>query len=186
MRTLALLVGLTFLWSAPSWASEAPKPRISGLTLSFEEDRLLASFGLRHGFEEFLRERIESGLSTTIYYELDLVRDRQFWRFWLRREVQSNRLEITAKYDVLTMEYRVNLKLDDKLIDSRIFQDLNGVERAMTVILDLPAFSLGDREQAQPLTLRVRGNLGSRTILSLVPTSITTDWAESRRFFVPR
>ncbi len=186
MRSLAVLVGLTFLWSTLTWASEAPKPRISGLTLSFEDGRILTSFGLRHGFEEFLRERIESGLSTTIFYDLDLVRDRQFWRFWVRRQVQANRLEITAKFDVLTMEYRVNFKLGDKLIDSRIFQDLDGVERAMTRILDLPAFSFGDREQAQPLTLRVRANLGSRTILSLVPTSITTDWAESRRFFAPR
>ena len=186
MRSLAVLVGLTFLWSASLWASEAPKPRISGLTLTFEGDRVLTSFGLRHGFDEFLRERIESGLATTVFYELDLVRDRQFWRFWIRRQVRRNRLEVTAKYDVLTMEYRVNFKLDDKLIDSRIFQDLAGVERAMTSVLDLPAFTLEDKDRAEPLTLRVRADLGSRTILSLVPTRITTDWAESSRFFVPR
>ena len=96
MRSLAVLVGLTFLWSTASWASEAPKPRISGLTLSFEEGRVLTSFGLRHGFDEILRERIESGLPTTLFYELSLVRDRQFWRFWVRRQVRENRLEITA------------------------------------------------------------------------------------------
>ena len=84
------------------------------------------------------------------------------------------------------MEYRVNFKLDDKLIDSRIFQDLSGVERAMTRILDLPAFDLSAEDRAEPLTLRVRADLGSRTILSLVPTRITSDWAESRRFFAPR
>lgn len=186
MRSLAVLVGLTILWSTFAWASDAPKPRISGLTLTFEGNRVLASFGLRHGFDDFLRDRIESGLSTTVVYELDLVRDRRFWRFWIRRQVEADLLEVTAKYDVLTMEYRVNFKLDGKLIDSRIFQDLTGVERAMTRIIDLPVFTLDARARAEPLALRVRADLGSRTILSLVPTRITTDWAESARFFAPR
>ena len=170
------------LWAPRGDASDTPKPRIAGLAVAFDGPRVLVGFGLRHAFDERLRERIEAGLATSIVYELQLVRER---RWWFDRKVKSSRLEVTAKYDALTMEYRVNFMLDGKLTDSRIFQELEGLKRAMTRILDLPAFSL-DRGRQQEITLRVRADLGSRTWLSLVPTRITTDWAESRRFVPSR
>lgn len=171
------------LWPFPAVADDSPKPRIAGLTTSFEGSRVLVDFALRHAFDERLRERIEAGLTTTITYELQITRDR---RWWLDRTVDSSRLEVTAKYDALTMEFRVNFLFDGKLMDSRIFQELEGVERAMTRIVELPAFSLEDNRSGREVTLRVRADLGSRTWFSLVPTRITTDWAESRRFIPAR
>ncbi|MCH9651774.1 MAG: DUF4390 domain-containing protein [Deltaproteobacteria bacterium] len=185
MRALAALVGLvltSLLWTLPSTAADAPKPRIAGLSVSFEGPQVIVSFGLRHAFQSGLRERIESGLSTSVIYDIQLVRDR---KWWLNRKVLSSQLEVTAKYDVLTLEYRLNFKLNGKLIDSKIFQDLGLLERAMSQVVDLPAFVVERGENRREITLRVRADLGSRTIMSLIPTRITTDWAESRRFVPP-
>jgi len=179
-RPFALLglVLTVLLWAPQDHANDTPKPRIAGLAVAFDESRVLVGFGLRHAFGQHLQDRIEAGLATTIVYEFQLIRER---RWWFDRKVNTNRLEVTAKYDALTMEYRLNFMLDGKLMDSRIFQEVGGLERAMTRILDLPAFAL-DLDRREEVTLRVRADLGSRTWFSLVPTRITTDWAESRRF----
>jgi len=60
------------------------------------------------------------------------------------------------------------------------FEDLRDV---MTVVEKVPAFSLVGR-QGDRLRVRVRAELGTRTILFFIPTTRTTDWAESNRFVV--
>lgn len=181
MRRPFALLGLALaalFWLVQVHAADDPKPRISGLAVTFDGSHVVVAFGLRHAFDARMRERIEAGLATTVLYEMQLIRDRPWW---FDRKVDVSRLEVTAKYDALTMEYRVNFKLNDKLIDSRIFQDLDPLERAMTRVLDLPAFEFRLEADSREITLRVRADLGSRTWLSLVPTRITTAWAESRR-----
>lgn len=182
MRTPAFLFGLALLLTLPATSQVAPTPRISGLSFAFEQNEVHVSFALRNAFDAKMVERLESGLATTLVYDLELGRDR---RIWFDRIVASRRLEVSAKLDSLTNEYRVNYKLDGKLFDSRIFRDVAALESAMTRIIDLPAFTLGEHQRGEIVTLRVRADLGSRTWFSLIPTRVTTDWAESRRFVTP-
>lgn len=167
------------LWTA----ADAPKPQIERLALSLERATPQSSlveldFALAGGFGDELRERIESGLPTSIVYEMELVRER---RGWLDRTLARSTLEVSASYDAMTREYHIHHRLDDDLIDSQVAHDFAELERAMTELRDVPAFELARPLGRRPMRARVRADLGSRTWLSLIPVRIATDWAVSRR-----
>lgn len=175
----AVLLSLA-LWTA----AEAPKPQIEGLAMSLERSSPGGSsveldFALANALDGALRERIESGLPTTIVYEMQLVRER---RLWLDRKVLKSALEVTASYDAVTMEYHIHHRLDDKLIASQVVQDFVELRRSMTELEDVPAFLLEQPLGRRPVRVRVRADLGSRTWLSAIPVRVTTDWAETDRF----
>lgn len=176
MNITAALLAVT-LWTA----AEAHKPQIQGLALSLQtssSDSLVVEldFRLENALEGPLRERIESGLPTTILYEMHLVRER---RWWLDRKIVRSTLEVTASYDAVTMEYQIYHRLNDELIASRVVQDFAELRPAMTRIQNVPAFKLQYALGERPAVVRVRADLGSRTWLALVPVRITTEWAES-------
>jgi hypothetical protein len=172
------LVGCLLL--APrAWAEG---PRISPIQIAVDGDRVLAAFALRDGFDDRLRERIESGLPTSILYRIELQRDRKHW-YDLR--LQDNTLEVTAMFDAVARAYNVHFKLDGKLIESRTVHDLKAVEEAMTQLGPIPVFQITGLPRGWRLLLEVQAEMGSRTILSFIPATLKTDWKESPKFRIP-
>ncbi len=178
--TIALLLSLLLfvLAAAPARA----EGRIAGLDVAVDGDRVIANLTLVDGFQHRLRERVDSGLPTSIIYRFELDKDRTRW--W-DRYLQECTLEVTAMYDAVTRQYTVNSKLDGKLIDSRTVHDQQALAAAMTRVQSLPIFTLASLPRSWRLLVKARAELGSRTILSIVPVAITTDWVESRKFQVP-
>lgn len=171
--TVALLCSLLFAVKAGAEA------RISDFHIAIGGNQLFASLTLSGAFNHRLIERLESGLPTSILYRFELEPDhRHFWE----RHGRSNTAEITARYDAEARTYTVHYRLDDKLIESRMVRDLHALEAAMSRLERLPIFALGARENNKALRLRVRAELGTRTLLSIIPVAITTDWADSGRF----
>ena len=157
---------------------DPPKPEITGLRVAQEGGQLVISFRLDNAYDRFARERVESGLPTSFEFEIRLVRNRKMWF----DQKLKKRLEVEARYNAATMDYRVNYRLDDKLVDTRVVRDPAELARAMTEIHDLPVFGVDNPLTGErSVTLRVRGDLGSKTILWLIPSSITTDWASLDR-----
>jgi len=175
--TLALLCLFGF---APQARAEA---RISEIKIALDGDRVLATFTLRNAFDRRLSERIDSGLPTAITYRFELHRDRKRW--W-DRKLEESTLEVVAMYDAVAREYTVHSKLDGKLIESRTVRDKKALESAMTQVGQLPVFTLTGLPHDRRLLLKVRAELGSRTILALIPETIDTDWKESSKFRPPR
>jgi hypothetical protein len=75
--------------------------------------------------------------------------------------------------------------LGGELIESRTVRDREALEEAMTRIHDIPVFSVGGLPHAERLLVRAQAELGSRTILLFIPSTLTTDWEESRQFRPP-
>ncbi len=171
---LALTVGITSL-ATPAGATPA---RISDLLVEREGGRLLASFQLIDGFDESLWERIDSGLPTSILYEIKLERIR---RYWFDRRLAKSELQVIAMYNALTRQYLVNYKQDGRLISSRMVKTRAELEQAMTILHAL-AFVALDEPQSGRWVVRVRAELGSKTVMLLIPTAIQTPWAESATF----
>jgi hypothetical protein len=46
----------------------------------------------------------------------------------------------------------------------------------------LPLFSLEDVNPDRRLTVKARADLGSKTVLLLIPKTVSTDWVQSRKF----
>jgi len=181
MRAILAILALAVLLLSVSLA-RAESARISPIKVAVDGDRTLASFALRDGFDKRLRGRIESGLPTSILYHIELHRDR---KRWYDQKLRESSLEVTAMYDAVTRVYNVHFKLDDKLIESRTVHDLKTVEEAMTQIGPLPVFQLSGISPRWRLLLKVQAEMGSRTVLSVIPVTINTDWKDSPKFNIP-
>ena len=176
----------------PAWAliallsaalPAAADPRIRGLRAAVDGNRVLADLTLEGAFDSRLVARIESGLPTPILYRFELSRDR---KRWYDRRLAENTLEATAVYDAVARTYSVHLRLGDKLIESRTVKDRSALEAAMAHIQGLPIFTLAPTSDQRRLLIKARAELGSRTILSLIPVTLATDWAESGKFRPPK
>jgi hypothetical protein len=156
--------------------------KISEIRISVDGDRVLTGFVLRNAFGPRLAERLDSGLPTSILYRFELDRDRKRW--W-DQKLRESTLEVVAMYDAVARVYTVHFKLDDKLIESRTVRERKALEEAMTHIEQLPVFSVAGLPHEWRLLVKVEAELGSRTILSLIPVTISTKWRESPKFRPP-
>ncbi|MEM1201674.1 MAG: DUF4390 domain-containing protein [Acidobacteriota bacterium] len=175
-----LLLALSGFWGIWVSAQESPgEARISDLEIRLANQQLFASFRLDGAFDESFERRIESGLPTDLVFELSLEKDR---RTWFDQSVASGRLKVIAMYNAVTGEYLINFWRDGDLTHSRVVRDADELRRAMTEFSDLPAFEVEGRDPEERLRLRVRAELGTRTLLAFIPRTLHTSWAESRRF----
>ncbi len=165
--------------SPPSTAETAAQ--IRDLQVALDGDQILLTVDLDNAFDERWVERLASGLPTELIYDFRLARDRQ----WFDKGLARCRLTLIAMYDAVRSEYLLNFKLDGRLVDSRVIKDLASLQRAMTHIDHFAAFSLEGQDNSVRLLVRARAELGSRNILSLIPTKIRTDWFDSRKFRPP-
>ena len=177
MRAKLALLGF-FLFASQAVA----EARISPIKIDLDGGRVLASFTLRDAFNHRFAERVDSGLPTSILYRFVLDRDRKRW--W-DQQLREGTLEVVAMYDAVARAYTVHYKLDDKLIESRTVRDRKSLEEAMTRVEQLPIFSLAGLPREWRLLIKVEAELGSRTILSLIPVTINTDWKDSPKFRAP-
>ena len=176
---VVLLCPILLLLLASDARAEA---RIEELVVTLEGAQVLARWELRDAFDRKLRERVESGLPTSIVYRIELQRDR---KRWYDRQLAAITLEVVALYDAVTREFTVNFKLDDKLIESRTVRDREELATAMTHIGPLPVFALEAMPGRPRLLVKVKAELGSRMVLLVIPDTIDTGWAESRKFRPP-
>jgi hypothetical protein len=175
-----LLVGLLAPMSPvfPAPVASPAGPEIRELSIATGGGQVLVSFRLADGFTNELRERIESGLPTSLVYELELLRDRKRW--W-DRGVDSSRIETVAMYNAVTHEYLVNTKHDGRLIGSRTVRDLDELERAMTELAAFPAFTVEADDSRTRYLVRVRVGLGAGTFLGFIPYQRDSAWTDSNK-----
>jgi hypothetical protein len=175
----AKLALLCFFLFASQALGEA---KISEIKIGLDGDRVLTTFALTDAFDHRFTERIDSGLPTSILYRLQLFRDRKRW--WDQR-LRETTLEVVATYDAVARAYTIHYKLNDKLVESRTVRERKALEEAMTRVEQLPVFSVAGLPHEWRLLIKAEAELGSRTVLSLIPVTISTDWRESPKFRAP-
>ncbi len=178
MRAKLALLGFFFFVS-----QALADAKISEIKVTLDGERVLASFALQDAFDRRLSERVDSGLPTSILYQIELDRDRKRWWDQKLRDVT---LEVVAMYDAVARSYTVHYKLNDKLIESKTLRDRQALQEAMTVIDRLPVFEVANIPREGRSLLKIQAETGSRTLLSFIPVSIKTDWKESPKFRAPR
>jgi hypothetical protein len=160
----------------PATAVAVGEPRIENLHVNRQNGRILVSFELLDALDQEMIDRVESGLPTELMFTLRLEHPRVWW---FDRVFQRATLQVVAMYNAVTREYLVNYKLDGRLIESRVVNDLDGLKRAMTLIHSLPAFEIEEELPPARMQLTVRAQLGSKLFLYLFPNRIDTSWARS-------
>jgi hypothetical protein len=174
-----LLAAIAVPSFGPAAAQGQADARIEGVEVKAEGSQLLVGFRLTGGFGEELQKRIDSGLPTSLVYELELLRSR---RSFFDKAVAGGELRVIAMYNALTREYLVNFKHDGNLIGSKVLRDPAELRQAMTEIAGLPAFPMGQRSRDERFQLRVRAELGTGTVFFFIPHTLRTDWAETAAF----
>lgn len=159
-------------------AAVSPDPEIRDFSITASGGQVLVSFRFEGGLSPEIRERIDSGLPTSLVYELELLRDRKRW--W-DRGLESSRIEIVAMYNAVTHEYLVNTKHDGDLIGSRTVREEEELERAMTELVSFPAFAIASESPRDRYLVRVRVELGPGAALGIFPYQRTTPWRESNK-----
>jgi len=181
-RYLAILCGSLTLVGALGAATLSDRFTLDNFQVSLEGRRVSASFDLGPGLPDELIQRIRSGLPTGLTYQFRLYRDHIRW---FDRGLDDASLHVIAMYNAVTREYLVNYKFDGKLTESRVVRSTDELKQAMTHFRMLPIFTLGSLPTDRRLLVRARADLGSRTIFSFIPTAVTTDWVESKKFRPP-
>ncbi len=171
-----------FALAALFGAQVAPAAHIADLHVRLEQREVVVGFNLEDVFTPQFIDRIQSGLPTGLTYDIQLHRDHIRW--W-DHKLQATSLRVVAMYNAVTREYLVNYKQNGKLVESRVVHSLDDLKTAMTHVAGLKAFTLDDLPHDWRLLVKVQAELGSRTILSLIPVTVTTDWVQSRKFRAP-
>ncbi len=140
------------------------------------------SFALASAFDPELERRIESGLPTGYTFQVQLMRDRLRWA---DKKLTSRNLQIDAMVNALTGEYLINTKLDGELVESQVVENREDLELALTRVESFPAFTLEGLTGDRRCLVRVRAELGTKTMFFFIPTLRTTSWLESAKFHLP-
>lgn len=182
--TTLVLVLVTALaaFLAPTVPAGPDKAAIVAPLAEPTDHHILLSFVLEGAFDDEVRRRIDSGLPTGFRFRLHLTRDR---KRWFDNDLASSDLRVVANYNAVTREYLINYMQDGLLVKSRVVRDPDELEHAMTHFERFPVFALSSippGSKDRRVRVRIRAELGAKTFLLLIPTAITTDWAESPRF----
>jgi hypothetical protein len=103
----------------------APDIRVTPLE---RDGQVLVSFDLSDGFTPDVRDAIQSGLSTTFSYDVELRRGAALFD----RTIASLSITATVHFDNLTRRYQMSRSFDGRVEDARPSEDQDAVRGWMT------------------------------------------------------
>ena len=145
MRTLLVALALVSLVGADPDLSVTPIAR---------DGQVVVSFDLSDGFTPEVRDAIQSGLSTTFSYEVDLRRGSALFD----RTVASVTITAIVHFDNLTRRYQISRAVDGRVEDARPTEDQNAVRAWMTHFERIPLSATAALETNGEYYVRVRAH----------------------------
>ena len=116
------------------------------------DGQVVVSFDLSDGFTPEVRDAIQSGLSTTFSYGVDLRRGSA----WFDRTVASVTITATVRFDNLTRRYQMSRTVDGRVEDARPTEDQEAVRAWMTHFERIPLSATATLEANGEYAVRVR------------------------------
>jgi len=135
----------------------AAEPDIS-VTPIAGDGQVLVSFDLSEGFTDDVREVIQSGLSTTFSYEVELRRSAMLFD----RTMASVTMTATVRFDNLTRRYQMSRAIDGRVEDARPTEDQHAVRAWMTHFERIPVSTTTTLEPNGEYYVRVRAHTRPR------------------------
>jgi hypothetical protein len=146
-------------WSIAVAALSAAE--IGRVTPVARDGRLLVSFQLTDGFTEEIREAIDSGLTTSFSYEIEL---RRATPVWVDRTIATANVAVSVRYDNLTRWYEVTRTQDGRVEETYMTEKLDEVRQKMTEFDKLPIFATRSLEANAEYYVRVRAQTRPRSL----------------------
>jgi len=141
---LAVLAGAT-----PSYAQARQTLRVVPLV---KDGQVLVSFELVNGLTDEVRAAIQSGLTTTFTYNVELRMDVPAW---VDRTIATAVVTSSVEYDNLKRQYIMGFRVDGRTEDSKSTTDENEVRQWMTTVKHLALFKTTMLEPNRDYYIRV-------------------------------
>jgi hypothetical protein len=155
-----LLAGLLLLGVAPAAAQSA---RITPVT---RDGHVPVSFEVLGALSQQVQDAIESGLTTSFTYEVEL---RRAATLWVDRTIDVAQVATSVKFDNLTRQYQVSVTRDGRVEDSWITESADDVRRAITVFTRLPLFPTDRLEPNAEYYIRVKARTRPHNAIFVLP-----------------
>ena len=171
---------LAVLLSAAAARGQESGPRIDLLQAEARGQDVFVRFHMSGALNPELASKIESGLETSIRYELKLYRHNAHW-LWDDR-MQTRRYRISATYDPVTREYVVAETMDGRPLQRSTTRDFAEVARRLVSRENLLVFRVSHDDWRTNLYAEMRASFDSGYLFTIIPVDARTAWKASNRF----
>ena len=130
-----------------------PAPDIS-VTPITRDGQVVVSFDMTDAFTPEVRDAIQSGLSTTFSYDVELRRGGGLFD----RTVASLTISATVRFDNLTRRYQMSRTVDGRVEDARSTEDQAAVRAWMTHVERVPLLATASLEANGEYSVRVHAH----------------------------
>lgn len=143
--------------------ASAQTVRITPLT---RDNQVLVSFEVPGAFNEQVQAAVDSGLTTSFTYDVELRRGASLW---VDRTIDVAQVAAAVKFDNLTRQYHVSITRNGRVEDSRVTGDVEEARRAVTAFSRLPLFSTNRLEPNSEYYIRVKLRTRPHNALFVLP-----------------
>jgi hypothetical protein len=158
MRTLSARAWLLLVAICLAPAALVAEQSLQVTPLS-REGHVLVSFHLANAFNDDLRKAIQSGLTISFIYDVELKRGSSLW---FDRTIGFEKVTAAVKYDNLTRRYQVTRMQDDRIERVDTAEREEDIRRLLTEFDKLPLFSSSGLEPNGEYYVRVRAHTSPR------------------------
>jgi len=169
-------VALVFVLEATASARAEP-PHIAPLAVEVRGSDLFLTFVLNGAIDPDLARRIESGLETSIDYDVRLLERN---RYWFDQELESHRFRVTAAYNPVKREYVVRDFWDKKPAASVATSEFTEAAKLLVSRGRLPAFRVRRGWPHKHLYVKMRASYDAGHFFALAPVESSTEWKKSK------
>ena len=148
-----------FLFCAGSGQAFARDPRLENIILTNTRDHLLLYLTVKDAFPPKIVEAIQSGVSATFIFHIDLYRVRNFFP---DKRIKGAQLTHSMRYDNLKKEYLVTRSWQESR--RLTIQSLADAQKLMTNIDSLNIATLESLEEGRQYQIRAKAELNKMTL----------------------
>jgi hypothetical protein len=174
IRLLAVVMGAFML--------EAGAPGGVDVTAVARDGRVYVSSALVYGLVDELDDAIQSGLTTTFTYEVELRRPVSIW---FDHTIGAASVSVSVQHDTLTRRYQLSRSVDGRVDDSKVSEDKADVKRFVAGFDRLPLFGTQDLEPNVEYYVRVRVYTRPRVTWFALPWGRDAASGLARFTFIP-
>ena len=154
-RALSSVLVCCLLWTVALAAQQSLQ--VVSLT---RDGRVLVTFKLADAFNEDVRAAIQSGMTTSFVYDIELKRGSTMW---LDRTIASTTLTASVRFDNLTRRYFLSRSQDGRIDRAENTDREEDARLWLTEFDRLPLFSSASLEANAEYYLRVRAHATPRS-----------------------
>lgn len=146
------------------------------------DGRVWVSFELTDGFTDDVRDAIQSGLTTTFLYNIELRRGAASW---FDKTIAEVMITATVRFDNLTRRYQMSRTVDGRVEDTRPTEDQAAMRRFMTQFVRVPLSMTSVLETNGEYYVRIRAHTRPHNGLFFWPWDRGSTLGNAKFTFIP-